>query len=61
MEKKTHPPSTKEVIFYTEDSKHVGFYVEDINKYVRNVKRWKDTETNTWYDDDKVVAWYYLQ
>jgi len=62
--KKAYPPSTKEVIFYTEEGgekvKHNGFFVSNINKYITNVNRWKDTDTNKWYDDDAVIQWSYL-
>lgn len=59
-EKKAHPPSTKVVIFWTGEIRHNGFYVKDINKYVRNVHRWKDIDTGIWYEDDEVTDWKYL-
>lgn len=50
------PPSTKRIRFKTKDGWHVGFFLKDANKFVRNVNRWKDTETNRWYDGD-VFEW----
>ena len=58
---KIYPPSTESVIFYTNDKgEHEGFFVKDINKYITNVNRWKDTNTNEWFDDDAVIQWSYL-
>ena len=60
-----NPSSTKLVVFYTknedgkEDIFHEGFFVKDINKHIRNVKRWKDDVTGIWYDDDQVTYWFY--
>ena len=34
-----------------------GFFVKDINKYIRNVNRWKDVSTGKWHDDSEVMAW----
>lgn len=52
-----HPTSTKRVVFYTGDEKHNGFFVKDINRYIRGVNRWKDTDTNEWFDDEEVEEW----
>ena len=63
-----HPASTKRVLFKTRfiwdpetgdatSGWHEGFYVKDANKYVRNVNRWKDTNTHEWYEDEDVIAW----
>ena len=54
------PPSTRIIYFWTKDgTKHTGFFVKDINRYVKNVNRWKDTDTETWYDDTEVETWRY--
>ena len=59
---KAHPPSTKIVIFWTEDGEeHRGFYVKNINKYISGVKRWKDVNTDIWYDDSEVTDWKYME
>lgn len=56
----TKPPSTKPVEFRTIDGRlHRGFFLRDANKYVRGVNRWKDTELDAWFDDDRVTAWGY--
>ena len=56
-----YPASTAPVRFKTKDGKtHNGFYVKDINKHIRNVNRWKDKETNKWFDDIEVAGWEYL-
>ena len=56
----TKPPSTRPVNFRTDDGKlHHGFFLRDANKYVRAVNRWKDTDIDAWFDDDRVVAWGY--
>ncbi len=61
MSTNTKPPSTKPVEFKTIDGKiHRGFFLRDANKYVRGVNRWKDTERDAWFDDDRVVAWGYV-
>ena len=53
------PPSTKHVTFRTSDGViHNGFYLKDANKYVRDVNRWKDTESGKWFDNDEVVEWW---
>ena len=54
-----HPPSTKRVYFYTGDDPiaHRGFFVKNINKHVCGVNRWKDIDTNVWYDDQEVISW----
>lgn len=57
MQNDSRPPSTKEVVFQTKDGWHRGFYLRDANKYVRGVNRWKDTETEEWFDDEDVTAW----
>lgn len=58
--KDNKPPSTVEVRFFTIDGKtHRGFFLKDANKFVRNVNRWKDKNTNKWYDDDLVTDWEY--
>lgn len=55
------PPSTKKVTFKTKDGvPHNGFYLKDINQFIRNVNRWKDTDTDRWYDDSEVVEWHKL-
>jgi len=51
------PPSTKRIRFKTKDGWHIGFFIKDVNKYVRNVNRWKDAETKKWYDDNEVMEW----
>lgn len=56
------PPSSRPVEFKTVDGKiHRGFYLKDANKYVRNVNRWKDTDLDVWFDDDRVVAWGFVE
>lgn len=57
------PPSTKTIYFWTKDSKivHRGFFMKHANAFVRNVSRWKDIDTNKWYDDDEVIEWDYIQ
>lgn len=55
--KGSYPPSTKTVRFRTDDGWHTGFFLKDANKFVRNVNRWKDKETKTWYDDRQVIEW----
>ena len=57
MDLKGRPPSTKRIRFKTKDGWHIGFFIKDVNKYVRNVNRWKDAETRKWYDDDEVMEW----
>lgn len=57
MNLRGRPPSTKIIRFKTNDGWHVGFFLKDANKYVRNVNRWKDSETRKWYDDDEVKEW----
>ena len=53
------PPSPKHVRFRTSDGViHNGFYLKDANKYVRDVNRWKDTESGKWFDNDEVVEWW---
>ena len=53
-----YPPSTTPIRFITDDGEqHTGFFVKDINKYVRGVYRWKDVDTGQWYDDDEVLLW----
>lgn len=57
-----HPPSTELVVFETEDGKpHHGFYVKDINKYIKNVNRWKDINTGQWFDDNQIEDWEMLE
>lgn len=52
------PPSTKKIVFQTKDGvTHNGFFLKDANRYVRNVNRWKDTDTNVWYDDSEVISY----
>lgn len=59
--KDNKPPSTKKVYFWTMDNEmHIGFFLKDANKYVRNVNRWKDTDSGQWYDDDEVLTWEYF-
>lgn len=54
-----HPKSTVPIVFMTKDYVwHTGFFLKDANKYVRNVNRWKDTESGKWFDDDEVVEWW---
>lgn len=54
-----HPASTKRIVFRTKDGvEHKGFFLKDANKYVRNVNRWKDTDTGAWHDDGEVIAWW---
>lgn len=55
--KKRRPPHTKRVTFLTKEGTHNGFFVKDINKYIRNVNRWKDTDSGRWYDDKDVIEW----
>ena len=65
---KEHPPSTKRVLFKTQFVKnedtgeyeagwHEGFFLKDANKFVRNVNRWKDTNTHKWFNDEDVIDW----
>ena len=55
---KEKPPSTKTVIFFTNDGKsHHGFYLESANKYVTGIRRWKDVLEDRWYDDKDVTDW----
>ena len=59
---KIHPPSTKIVIFQTIDGEeHHGFYVKDINKHITGVNRWKDANTEKWYDDKEISNWRYFK
>lgn len=52
------PPSTKRIQFKTKDGvPHNGFYLKNANQFVRNVNRWKDIDTDKWYDDEEVVEW----
>lgn len=52
------PPSTKRIRFKTHDGEwHNGFFLKDANKFVRNVNRWKDTDTGRWYDDEEITEW----
>ncbi len=54
-----YPASTKLCHFRTADGAvHYGFYLKDANKYVRNVNRWRDTVTGTWYNDEVVTGWW---
>ena len=58
---KSYPPSTTRVYFWTSDGqKHYGFFVKDINKYIKNVNRWKDEDKNIWFDDKDVDYFEYL-
>lgn len=54
---KMHPPSTQVVHFWTKDGRHTGFFMKHANAFVRNVNRWKDTDTGKWYDDSEVTTW----
>ena len=61
MSTNTKPPSTRPVEFKTVDGKiHRGFFLRDANKYVRGVNRWKDTDIDVWFDDDRVVSWGFV-
>ena len=61
MPTNTKPPSTRPVEFKTDDGKiHNGFFLRDANRYIRSVNRWKDTDRNVWFDDDRVVAWGFV-
>lgn len=58
---KGYPPSTTPIKFTTEDGKeHNGFFVADINKYVRGVNRFKDVDTSKWFDAVEVVDWDWI-
>ena len=58
LSKNSKPPSTKRVRFKTKDGvPHNGFYLKDANQFVRNVNRWKDTDTDKWYDGEDVIEW----
>lgn len=55
---KEYPPPTTPIKFTTKDGKeHNGFFVKDINKYIRNVNRFKDVDIGKWFDDDEVESW----
>lgn len=56
---KTYPSSTRKIYFRTGSNEgwHEGFYLKDVNRFVRNVNRWKDTKERKWYDDADVVEW----
>ena len=57
-EEKEHPPSASPIRFRTSDGiQQLGFFIKDINKYVRNVNRWKDVDSGKWYDDRDVIGW----
>ena len=45
------------MIFYVDGEAHIGFYIKNINKYVTNVNRWKDVDSEEWYDDKDVEGW----
>lgn len=54
----THPPSTERVLFRIKNGGwHEGFFLKDANRYVRNVNRWKDTNSKRWYEDSDVLEW----
>ena len=56
--KKIYPKSTVPLVFVTKDGVlHPGFFLKDANKYLRNINRWKDTESGKWFDDEEVVGW----
>ena len=56
-----YPPSTEKIFFWTSDGKkHYGFFVKDINKFIKNVNRWKDADKNIWYKNEEVMGWEYL-
>lgn len=57
MKDKKRPPSTRPVLFRTSEGWHRGFYLKDVNKYVKGINRWKDTETGEWIQDEDVPEW----
>lgn len=57
MKDKKRPPSTRPVLFRTSEGWHRGFYLKDVNKYVKGINRWKDTETGEWIQDEDVQEW----
>lgn len=48
------------LIILTNGSMHEGHWIKDINKYERNVNRWRIYKTGKTVADEEVLAWVYM-